>query len=537
MRGISFVLNLKYIFECEGNFSGIIWEIISFILRDIELFQMCPKCDEHCCSCCRKALSVTEEKQNADMSCPLSFTRNSQHSTVCTMSESTAPNFVYRRRKLRGNSVAIFSTHDSLNKKRTDDCLSVLSSNALSVATQDQHIDPQAVVETEAIKSLVMPPNSEPYLLRSGSVQGEHVSDGAPKSSKQKMAEVHSINDSCSSSKSNMDLVSASMKTEVDDTGECSSSSVAVLEVMGKDLSAKDLCISILKSKGLLERFRPSQTCTSAKGMEEKSGSGSCSRSCKVCGLSESTQKLLICDNCEEAYHVSCCNPRMKDIPIDEWFCNSCLKKKDKILKEMNIRKLPNIISELGRCRKASFKSDFNLIESLLRDSEPYSSSVRVGKGFQAEVPDWSGPINDDVDAVGEPLVFNQSMCLNLQMLNSAKPSELSPIGNWLQCRQVIDGIGESVDSTVCGKWRRAPLFEVQTDDWECFCSVLWNPALADCAAPQELETEEVLKQLKYVEMLRPRLAAKRRKLERTKSGGSQDPTEKVTNGDTQNAR
>lgn len=39
---------------------------------------------------------------------------------------------------------------------------------------------------------------------------------------------------------------------------------------------------------------------------------------------------------------------------------------------------------------------------------------------------------------------------------------------------------------------------------------------------------------------LRPRLAAKRRKLEGklegTKSGGSQDPTEKVTNGDTQNA-
>ncbi|KAJ0091259.1 hypothetical protein Patl1_14159 [Pistacia atlantica] len=525
MRGISFVLNLKYIFECEGNFSGIIWEIISFILRDIELFQVKMLLQSSFpCSIeaaffmyltmennILKALSVTEEKQNADMSCPLSFTRNSQHSTVCTMSESTAPNFVYRRRKLRGNSVAIFSTHDSLNKKRTDDCLSVLSSNALSVATQEQHIDPQAV--------------------------GEHVSDGAPKSSKQKMVEVHSINDSCSSSKSNMDLVSASMKTEVDDTGECSSSSVAVLEVMGKDLSAKDLCISILKSEGLLERFRPSQTCTSAKGMEEKSGSGSCSRSCKVCGLSESTLKLLICDNCEEAYHVSCCNPRMKDIPIDEWFCNSCLKKKDKILKEMNIRKLPNIISELGRCRKASFKSDFNLIESLLRDSEPYSSSVRVGKGFQAEVPDWSGPINDDVDAVGEPLVFNQSMCLNLQMLNSAKPSELSPIGNWLQCRQVIDGIGESVDSTVCGKWRRAPLFEVQTDDWECFCSVLWNPALADCAAPQELETEEVLKQLKYVEMLRPRLAAKRRKLERTKSGGSQDPTEKVTNGDTQNAR
>ncbi|TXG57757.1 hypothetical protein EZV62_015586 [Acer yangbiense] len=30
-----------------------------------------------------------------------------------------------------------------------------------------------------------------------------------------------------------------------------------------------------------------------------------------------------------------------------------------------------------------------------------------------------------------------------------------------------------------------APLFEVQTDDWECFCSVHWDPTHADCAVPQ----------------------------------------------------
>lgn len=34
------------------------------------------------------------------------------------------------------------------------------------------------------------------------------------------------------------------------------------------------------------------------------------------------------------------------------------------------------------------------------------------------------------------------------------KPTRLSSIGNWLQCR-VIDGVGEGIDGTVCGKWRR----------------------------------------------------------------------------------
>jgi hypothetical protein len=29
----------------------------------------------------------------------------------------------------------------------------------------------------------------------------------------------------------------------------------------------------------------------------------------------------------------------------------------------------------------------------MLTDTEPYTGGVRVGKGFQVEVPDWSGPI------------------------------------------------------------------------------------------------------------------------------------------------
>lgn len=31
----------------------------------------------------------------------------------------------------------------------------------------------------------------------------------------------------------------------------------------------------------------------------------------------------------------------------------------------------------------------------------------------------------------------------------------------------------------------RAPLYVVQTDDWDCSCSILWDPIHADCAVPQ----------------------------------------------------
>jgi hypothetical protein len=31
----------------------------------------------------------------------------------------------------------------------------------------------------------------------------------------------------------------------------------------------------------------------------------------------------------------------------------------------------------------------------------------------------------------------------------------------------------------------RAPLNVVQSDDWDCSCCLLWDPARADCAVPQ----------------------------------------------------
>ncbi|KAE8125913.1 hypothetical protein FH972_020674 [Carpinus fangiana] len=58
---------------------------------------------------------------------------------------------------------------------------------------------------------------------------------------------------------------------------------------------------------------------------------------------------------------------------------------------------------------------------------------------------------------------------------------------NWLQCREVLyDDSRECVKGTICGKWRRAPFAEVQTDAWDCSCAVLWDPAHADRAVPQD---------------------------------------------------
>ncbi|KAM5574262.1 hypothetical protein ABKV19_013648 [Rosa sericea] len=592
-------------------------------------FMMCTKCDDRCS--CRDAQLASEEKKNAEDSSNLVFPRSSSQltaislmsessapdlvykrrklqensdtilsacdvknprtgdclscihsdtpslagkdqyvhsqkgelSAISLMSESTEPNLVYKRRNLRENSVTILSACDVKNP-RTGDCLSFIHSDAPSLAGKDQYVHSQKG-ELSAIS--IMSESTAPDLVykrkklrdpRTGdclsfihsdapslagkdqyvhsqkgdqngpclcnrasaviksksfhgfSVDEELISNEAPKASVPKGLEVDSVNDSCSSSKSNMENVSTSNKTEVDETADCSSSSAIVMEAVG-DLSEKDLCISILRTHGLLGEVQITRSCGSADDINTSS-SKSCRRSCKICNRSETALKMLICDNCEEAFHMSCCQPRIKKVPIDEWFCHSCLREKHTILKERVTRKFPNITSVMSR--NASSKDEVNPILLMLRDTEPYRTSVRVGKGFQAEVDDWSDPINND--GIGEPLELHPSEYARLHELNSSKPSKINSISNWIQCREVVD----PENGIKCGKWRRAPLFEVQTNDWECFCSVLWDPSHADCNVPQELETDQVLKQLKYVETLRPRLSAQQHNLGRANSTG-----------------
>ncbi|TYJ31383.1 hypothetical protein E1A91_A06G194600v1 [Gossypium mustelinum] len=493
-------------------------------ISDNETFRMTPKCDGTSQPGCKEA---------EDSRLPLPKT-GSQRLSVSVMFESPMPILVYSRRKKRWRSssiasaaVANFCAQEPVNSKRSTDCLSVVSSDVLSEAVMGQKGVPRVEHEIATVRAPVMPlacsrgPHISKYEIANGcSGVYDHISDDVHKTVVQKTIDVDSINDSCSSSKSNMELALASTKDEMDEIGECSSSSVIAAEVAMEDLSEKDACHNILRNQGNVDEVGPSRNC-----VNEETGitsGGSCSRFCKSCSRSGTVQKMLICDSCEEAFHVRCCTPRIKKLPVDEWYCIMCMKQKRIMLKETTASKASSITGVMGRSRDKSPKGEFSPIELMLRDTEPYRTSVRIGKGFQAEIPDWSGPIDNDVDNIGEPLELDPSEFTDFRGANCNKSSKLSLIGNWLQCREFIEGVG-GTKGTICGKWRRAPLLEVQTDNWECFCCVQWDPSLADCSVPQELETEEVLKQLKYLEMLRPRLSADRRKSDRTNNCTSQD--------------
>ncbi|KAL1309143.1 hypothetical protein AAHE18_17G156700 [Arachis hypogaea] len=391
------------------------------------------KCSNYPLNWCGKAEQTKEDRRNADNPCNSNCLSGlGQPSTASIMTDNTAPNMVYRRKKLRKGLNAPLSN-----------CRSVISSSVRLSSAEDR-------------------PDS--------------------------------------------------VETEIDEPGECSSSSAIVVDVTREAKTEKDSCMNILRSYGL----RGDCFADNAASLETVVTAGNicCSRLCKTCGRLDSSLNMLLCDHCEDAYHPTCYNPRFKKLPTDEWFCHSCLTKSHKILRE-TIIKSPGIHNELGKCRTVSVKAELNPILLMLRETEPYTTKVRVGKGFQAEVLGWLGHQGSDEDELPEPLEINHLEFSTLQEENQRNPTRLSSIGNWLQCQEIIN----RANGTVCGKWRRAPLFEVQADDWECFCGIHWDPYHADCAVPQELETDQVLKQLKYIEMLRPQLTAKPRKSDCNSSG------------------
>jgi E3 ubiquitin-protein ligase UHRF1 len=55
---------------------------------------------------------------------------------------------------------------------------------------------------------------------------------------------------------------------------------------------------------------------------------------CYVCAEKESRGTLMLCDECDRAYHLSCLDPPLSEVPSDpEWYCPSCKTDDSEIVK------------------------------------------------------------------------------------------------------------------------------------------------------------------------------------------------------------
>ncbi|KAI5078700.1 hypothetical protein GOP47_0006371 [Adiantum capillus-veneris] len=266
-------------------------------------------------------------------------------------------------------------------------------------------------------------------------------------------------------------------------------------------------CVSLLKGYGVIDNpdfvdTKSAHRCVPHPGY---AGDGLLTKMCKICGTAEDANNTVICDDCQEAYHLSCCVPRLTSKYFkreDNWFCVSCRKQR---------RKMGPKFAEKG-----SSQEDNNI-----KAAAHNTSKARLGPAHQANVPEWQErALEDDLERRVEGCIGMEGQLTeeqrdalrdNLLRTYDAKiqslgwlPAEKIPSGtkqNWVKCNNVISRAykdGRKQSETVCGKWRRAPLNVEQTDEWECFCAIEWDPLHADCAVPQECSDEEVLSRIAY---------------------------------------
>lgn len=149
-------------------------------------------------------------------------------------------------------------------------------------------------------------------------------------------------------------------------------------------IACKKLCLSTLKDAALLgdqgQRI-------SSHTFNQNDVSSKASLPCKACQRLEESSKMLICDCCEAAYHLSCCRTVTKILGEDEdwfdWYCLTC-----------SLSKQAMQSSWQGETAGEGRSILNNPIQAMLVDKRSYRTAVRIGAHFQADVPDWVGPIN-----------------------------------------------------------------------------------------------------------------------------------------------
>lgn len=45
---------------------------------------------------------------------------------------------------------------------------------------------------------------------------------------------------------------------------------------------------------------------------------------CEICNLSDREDTMLLCDGCDQGYHMQCLSPALTEIPEGSWYCDNC---------------------------------------------------------------------------------------------------------------------------------------------------------------------------------------------------------------------
>jgi hypothetical protein len=310
--------------------------------------------------------------------------------TASTTFETSGSSYICKRRKLLKNSVVIFPLEVEVNEVP----VFAAKTGPSDIQVEDTIDDGTSASSLSADKSVLEFNGGNASVLNSQNFSKNPCSEvkvfikpDVNTNSKSVSFGEEDLTSDCSLREPDIQFGSVIKTNEANHITESLSHDIQGSKLSNQELFLKELCISVLRSNGLLERVCRKRSCASTEVLGIGSDIGY-SQSCKQCSLSENILNMLVCDQCEAAFHVSCCKPKLRMLPIDEWFCHSCSKMNCNPSNKKSVSK-----SCITRSYTAS-RFGSGPIAHMLKHTESYTSKVRIGKDFQAKVPDWRDQIS-----------------------------------------------------------------------------------------------------------------------------------------------
>jgi len=109
---------------------------------------------------------------------------------------------------------------------------------------------------------------------------------------------------------------------------------------------------------------------------------------CCECGKGDDEASMLLCDRCNDAFHMKCLNPPLDEVPDGDWFCPNCIVKAPDVVTAQT-----DILMKIDQL----YKEEEPVLElkaaALALDKEKKNVLVKVQKCQKEWVPEL--PVND----------------------------------------------------------------------------------------------------------------------------------------------
>ena len=116
---------------------------------------------------------------------------------------------------------------------------------------------------------------------------------------------------------------------------------------------------------------------------------------CGRCGKSNDPEYILLCDMCDDGYHLACCVPPLMIVPDGDWFCPSC-EHKTLLTKLTEIQTNVNQIleeKERERMKRERLRATANARRQAIKEERLKEEIVQEKRHRDALLPELSEPL------------------------------------------------------------------------------------------------------------------------------------------------